>query len=426
MRKHRIIFLFVVISQVSILATQFSFGLLFETRSLNEQEKNIAEKDYFSIIQKCYDRLEAKEDSGEVCDAFIGYYINQCAALDNLLSYCDVDYFDNEFVNPVRDYEFTRHNQQGCIKQNQTFMDLVFCEDYINIPGEGERRFLKTVTDKSHLIIPSATLFTDEYNSQVFGEIMNNYSYPIDSTQILARFNYTNGSALGFDHTYTQDSIIQPGDKSGFWFFFENPLPKSARFGLTSEFQRANVSLPEKLLLTVTYPSNKLPGTESLGKNNASEKDIGITPNIFNDSSFSENNSSSNATLNATKMAMEHARDLLEATREASNATHSPPTIINSVNSVGNPPNKIDKISGNITNLGNTTATNVQINAIFYDASGKVIDIDSEYVNIGIGLLAGKSQSFSIEPLFNYDYREKIVDYELNAESSEYSMISGP
>ena len=88
-------------------------------------------------------------------------------ALDNLLSYCDVDHFENEFVNPVRDYEFTRYNQQGCIKQNQTFMDLVFCEDYIDIPGEGERRFLKTLANKSHLIIPSATLFTDDYNSQI-------------------------------------------------------------------------------------------------------------------------------------------------------------------------------------------------------------------------------------------------------------------
>ena len=249
---------------------------------------------------------------------------------------------------------------------------------------------------------------------------MNNYTYPIESTHILARFNYTNGSAIDFDHAYAQDSIIKPGDKSGFWFFFENQLPKDTRFTATTEFQRSNVSLPEKLLITVTNPSNKLPDQESFGKTNASETDIRINTNILENSSSAENDSRSNAALNATKTAMEHTLDLLEATREASSATHSPPTIMNSP---GSPPNKIDKISGNITNLGNTTATNVQINTIFYDASGRVIDIDREYVNIGIGLLAGKSQSFIIEPLFNYDYRDKIVSYELNVESSEYSMI---
>ena len=66
------------------------------------------------------------------------------------------------------------------------------------------------------------------------------------------------------------------------------------------------------------------------------------------------------------------------------------------MNSVGSILNYIDKITGNITNLGNITATNVQINAIFYDASGKVVDINSEYIKIGSGLLPGKSESISI------------------------------
>ena len=300
-------------------------------------------------------------------------------------------------------------------------MDLIFCEDYIDIPGEGERRFLKTLTHESHLTIPSATLFTDEYNSKIFGEVMNNYTYPVELTRILAIFNYTNGSAIDFDHAYTKDSIIKPGDKSGFWFFFENPLPKNARFTLTSEFQRSNVSLPEKLLLTVTNPSNKLPGHESFGQSNASEIDIEIATNISKNSSSAVNDSRTNAALNTTNAAMEHSLDVLELTSNAaSNASHSPPTIMNTVE---NTLSKIDKISGNITNVGNTTATNVQINAIFYDASGRVVDIDSEVVNTGIGLLAGKSQSFSIEPFLNYDYWDKIVNYELNVESSEYSMI---
>jgi hypothetical protein len=339
---------------VVAITIQTSQGLLFDTRELTEREKQIAEKDYLSIVEKCYGRLEAKEDSGEMCDAFFAYYLNQCAALDNLLSYCDIDYYKNNYVNPVRDYEFTRYNQQGCIKQNQTFMDLVFCEDYINIPGEAERRFLKTLTNKSHLIIPSATLYTTDYNSEIFGEVMNNYTYPIEFTHILAGFNYTNGSAVDFDHVFTQDSIIKPGHKSGFWFFFENPLPKNTRFTLTSEFQRSNVSLPGKLLLTVTNPGNRMSNHTPIGTTDAIQTDSG-------------------------------------------------------------------KISGNITNLGNLTASNVQINAIFYDASGKVVDIDSEYVNIGIGLLPRKSQSFSMQPLLNYEYMDKVVSYQLNAESREYS-----
>ena len=57
----------------------------------------------------------------------------------------------------------------------------------------------------------------------------------------------------------------------------------------------------------------------------------------------------------------------------------------------------------------NVTAKNVQINAIFYNANGKVVDVDTEYVNIGSGLLPGTSQSFSMEPFLNYENRDKIV-----------------
>ncbi len=331
-------------------------GIIYETRNLTDMEKEIAEKDYHSIAKKCYDRLYEKEDPGEICDAFVGYYIKQCAAFDNLLSYCDIDYLDNLYANPVRDYEYTRYNQQGCINQNRTFMDLVFCEDYIDIPGEAERRFLVTMTNKSHLIIPSATLFTTDYSSEIFGEVKNNYTYPIELTHILARLDYDNGSAIDYDHEYTQDSIISPGQKSGFWFFFENPLPKNTKFNLTSEFQRSTVSLPEKLNLTITNPSNAMSNHTSV------------------------------------------------------DVTYAIQT-------------KSGKISGNITNLGNVTATNVQINAIFYDLTGKVVDVASDYVNIGIGLPPGKSQSFTIQPILHYEYIDKINSVQLNAESREYLLL---
>lgn len=80
-------FLFIV-----AITIQTSQSILFDTRELTEREKQIAEKDYLSIVEKCYGRLEAKENSGEMCDAFLAYYLNQCAALDNLLSYCAIDF----------------------------------------------------------------------------------------------------------------------------------------------------------------------------------------------------------------------------------------------------------------------------------------------------------------------------------------------
>ena len=76
--------LFLFLLQTLCLGTQFSLGLLFEARTLTDQEKTIAEKDYLSIIQKCNEKINAKIDSGAVCDAFMGYYINQCQALDNV------------------------------------------------------------------------------------------------------------------------------------------------------------------------------------------------------------------------------------------------------------------------------------------------------------------------------------------------------
>jgi len=61
--------LFLFLLQTLCLGAQFSFGLLFEARTLTDQEKTIAEKDYLSIIQKCNEKINAKIDLGAVCDA---------------------------------------------------------------------------------------------------------------------------------------------------------------------------------------------------------------------------------------------------------------------------------------------------------------------------------------------------------------------
>jgi hypothetical protein len=323
---------------VLILGIQVSFGLLFETRTLNEQEKNIAEKDYLSIIQKCVDKINAKVDSGAICDAFMGYYINQCQVLDNLLSYCDIKSPDEIVsLNPLLAYEVPRSAQQRCIKQPDRQLETI-CEDYLNIPGLAEKRFKIFDSTKKHVHIPSAKVYTNIFSPKIFGEVVNNFSYPIESVHIFARIDDVSGNTTTYKHAYTEDNFLKPGQKSGFWLSLDDPVAENNIYSLTSVFQNTTQLLQEKLQLKVNDPN-------------------------------------------------------------------------------------YSSVTGSITNLGNISATNVKVTGIFYDKNHEVVDTGSNYVNLEGGILPGQQVSFSLTPTFNSENSDRIVSYELNVQSSQYSML---
>ena len=72
---------------IEVTSVPISFGLTFNARGTTEEEKNIAERDYLSVMHKCNERLSSRLDSGPTCDAFMGYYLQQCEKMDNLISY---------------------------------------------------------------------------------------------------------------------------------------------------------------------------------------------------------------------------------------------------------------------------------------------------------------------------------------------------
>lgn len=82
------------------------------------------------------------------------------------------------------------------------------------------------------------------------------------------------------------------------------------------------------------------------------------------------------------------------------------------------------KVIGTVTNLGKEPATNVDVSAIFYDENHKVVDSEENFVNIGYGLSPQGKGTFTLEPILNYENRDKIKIVALNAESTEYSMLS--
>lgn len=333
-----------IILQIGSIGVQFSNGLSFEARNLTDSEKSIAERDYLSIIQKCNDKLKSKTDTGEICDAFMGYFISQCEALDDLLSFCDIQSTDDLVVgiNPLLNYDIDRRYQEGCLKQDKFITELIICEDYLNIPGAAAERFKQTVTTKPHVIIPSSKIYTDSLSSKIFGEVLNNFTYPIEFVRIFAQVNDSNGKTIDIKHTNTYGSYLKPGQRAGFWLLFENPIPEQSNYTLTSEFKKSERILPEKLQLQV---------------NNF------VIPSL---------------------------------------------------------------ITGNITNLGNVTATNVEISAIFYDWNHIVVDTNSDYVNIEEGILPGEQANFDLTPIINSQNSDRITSYALNVQSSEYSMVPSP
>jgi hypothetical protein len=193
-----------------------SFALLFDARPMTQEEKNIAERDYSSIINHCNNRVVSRSESGPVCDAFMSYFSEQCNKLDNLLSYCNLPgSLDTVFLPLVTYYEFARAVQQGCLRHQQISQDLI-CEEYINTFGSVADGYKRVLNTYPHIQIPHSTPYQDVSFSSIIGEVVNNYSHPIESPQILATFYDSHGDVVETKHKYAQDNYLKPGQPSGF------------------------------------------------------------------------------------------------------------------------------------------------------------------------------------------------------------------
>lgn len=367
----KLLLLFLLINSIALIVNgtkiQYSFGLLFNARILTEEEKNVAEREFSSIMHKCSDRLHVRLDSGHVCDAFMNYFIQQCENLDNLISYCDMSDKKTDLDKIIQDYrrstgtyrysildnwnllefyKLYRGIQLGCLSHDKITSDNLVCEEFIITLGSISSGYKRIENSSPHVqvksSIPNASIYFSD--NPIMGETINNYTYPIKSVQLLATIFDDGGNVISTKHVFVQDDYLNPGQPSGFlipYGFSHFPLTKNGNYALTSIFKKAETK----------------PGVLRLDVNSTSLNPV--------------------------------------------------------------------QVAGSVTNLGNESTSDVKVTGIFYDAKQNVIAIGEALANNGTSLLPGEKSAFNLyaEPIIEVESRDKIKSYTLSVQSPAYSML---
>ncbi len=103
----------------------------------------------------------------------------------------------------------------------------------------------------------------------IVGEVLNNFSYPIELVRITATVYDKNGIIIATGDKYVNDYLIKPGNRSGFDIFLDETLPSKSKYTLTSSFKRSEDDKPEALQLSV-------------GKNSKSSNTFRVLGEIMN------------------------------------------------------------------------------------------------------------------------------------------------
>jgi hypothetical protein len=94
----------------------------------------------------------------------------------------------------------------------------------------------------------------------IVGEVLNNFSYPIELVRITATVYDKNDIIVATGDKYVNDYLIKPGNRSGFDIFLDETLPTNTTYTLTTSFEKSEDDKPEALQLSV--------GKNSKGSNN--------------------------------------------------------------------------------------------------------------------------------------------------------------
>jgi hypothetical protein len=94
----------------------------------------------------------------------------------------------------------------------------------------------------------------------IVGEVLNNFSYPIELVRITATVYDKNDIIVATGDKYVNDYLIKPGNRSGFDIFLDETLPTNTKYTLTTSFEKSEDDKPEALQLSV--------GKNSKGSNN--------------------------------------------------------------------------------------------------------------------------------------------------------------
>jgi len=94
-------------------------------------------------------------------------------------------------------------------------------------------------------------LYSALHSDTIVGEVLNNFTYPIESVLITASVYDTNGVIAATGDTYSSDYQLKPGMKSGFDIYLDEKLPSNSKYTLTTRFEKSEKDKPDALQLSV-------------------------------------------------------------------------------------------------------------------------------------------------------------------------------
>jgi hypothetical protein len=103
-------------------------------------------------------------------------------------------------------------------------------------------------------------LYSALHSDTIVGEVLNNFSYPIELVHITASVYDKNGLIVTTAEYNANDYQIKSGMRSGFHIFLDEKLPSSSKYSLTTSFKKSEDDKPAALLLSVDTNS-KGPGS---------------------------------------------------------------------------------------------------------------------------------------------------------------------
>jgi len=106
-------------------------------------------------------------------------------------------------------------------------------------------------TQTEHPLLTPKILYSALNNDTIVGEVLNNFSYPIELVRITATVYDKNGVITATGDKYVNDYLLKPGSRSGFDIYLDEPLPGSSKYILTTSFQKSDDVKPEALLLSI-------------------------------------------------------------------------------------------------------------------------------------------------------------------------------
>jgi hypothetical protein len=103
-------------------------------------------------------------------------------------------------------------------------------------------------------------LYSALHSDTIVGEVLNNFTYPIELVHITASGYDKDGLIVATGEFNANDYQIKPGSRSGFHVFLDEKLPSSSKYTLPISFEKSKDDKPAALLLSVDTNS-KGPGS---------------------------------------------------------------------------------------------------------------------------------------------------------------------